>query len=106
ASQAYLWAIVGLLLGFGLYYIRMVFPGFVINPVALIPSLWLMEFMWLACLIALIVKYALVKAVGPARFQNIVVPIAAGLAIGSGFFVWIGPLYKLFTVVIPKLAAV
>lgn len=65
-----------------------------------------MEFMWLAGIIALIVKYVLVRAMGPAKFESVVIPIAAGLALGSGLFVWIGPLYKLFTVVIPRLAAV
>jgi hypothetical protein len=105
-DQVVIWTIIGLILSFVLYWVRMIYPGFIVNPVALIPALWLMEFMWLASLIALIVKYVLVKALGPAKFEKIVIPLAAGLALGSGLFVWIGPLYKLFTVVIPKLAAV
>jgi len=106
ADQVAIWSIIGFILAFALYWIRTIFPGFIINPVALIPSLWLMEFMWLAGIIALIVKYVLVKAMGPAKFESVVIPIAAGLALGSGLFVWVGPLYKLFTVVIPRLAAV
>ena len=104
-DQVALWTIIGFVLAFALYWIRAVIPGFIINPVALIPALWLMEFMWLAAIIAIIAKYVLIRAMGPAKFESVVIPIAAGLALGSGLFVWVGPLYKLFTVVIPRLAA-
>jgi len=96
------WTVVGILTAFALYFIRMRWPAFFINPVAAIPAFWLMEFMWLASLVALVVKYILMRVLGAARFDRYVTSIAAGLAIGYGAMVIVPMIYHMATVIIPK----
>jgi hypothetical protein len=99
------WTIIGIITAFALYFIRMKWPAFIINPVAAIPAFWLMEFMWLASLVALVVKYILVRALGVARFERYVTPIAAGVAIGYGALVIVPMIVHMATTIIPRFAA-
>ncbi|MEM1912496.1 MAG: DUF6785 family protein [Thermofilaceae archaeon] len=99
------WTVIGILTAFALYFIRMRWPAFIINPVAAIPAFWLMEFMWLASLVALVVKIVLVRALGAARFERYVTPIAAGVAIGYGALVIVPMFFHIATTIIPRFAA-
>ncbi|MEM1909032.1 MAG: DUF6785 family protein [Thermofilaceae archaeon] len=99
------WTVIGILTAFALYFIRMRWPAFIINPVAAIPAFWLMEFMWLASLVALVVKTVLVRALGAARFERYVTPIAAGVAIGYGALVIVPMFFHIATTIIPRFAA-
>ena len=96
------WTIIGIFTAIALYLIRMKWPAFVINPAAAIPAFWLMEYMWLTSLVALVVKYVLMKALGAARFERYVTPIAAGLAIGYGALVIVPMIVHLVTVIGPR----
>ncbi len=98
------WTVIGILVAFGLYFIRMRWPAFIINPVAAIPAFWLMEFMWLASLVALVVKLIFVRVLGAARFERYVTPIAAGVAIGYGALVIVPMIVHVVTVVAPRFA--
>lgn len=99
------WTVIGILTAFALYFIRMRWPAFVINPVAAIPAFWLMEFMWLASLVALVVKLIFVRALGAARFERYVTPLAAGVAIGYGALVIIPMVFHTIVTIIPRFAA-
>lgn len=99
------WTVVGIITALALYFIRMRWPAFIINPVAAIPAFWLMEFMWLASLVALVFKYILVRLLGAARFERYVTPIAAGLAIGYGALVIVPMAVHMATTIIPRFAA-
>ncbi|MEM4688237.1 MAG: DUF6785 family protein [Thermofilaceae archaeon] len=99
------WTVIGILTALALYFIRMRWPAFIINPVAAIPAFWLMEFMWLASLVALVVKIVLVRALGAARFERYVTPIAAGVAIGYGALVIVPMFFHIATTIIPRFAA-
>jgi len=73
------------------------------NPSAFILTMWLPEYMWLAALVALILKVIISRAVGPRRSVLYVTPAASGLAIGFGSVYIIAGLYYLFTLAIPTL---
>jgi len=60
-------------------------------------TLFIPEWMWLDSLIALILKYAFSRALGPRRTEELIVPAASGFAIGYGFLVLVADLYVWIT---------
>lgn len=100
-----LMAIVGALLVFAIYFLRMKFAWFMINPTAVAMTLWLVEFIWLAALAALIAKYLGIRVFGARRYEEYAAYVAAGLCWGLGAGYIIGGFYDLFLGVLPKFYA-
>ncbi|RLF23757.1 MAG: hypothetical protein DRM97_04395, partial [Thermoprotei archaeon] len=67
------------------YLLRMRFPWFFWNPVAMMMTLFVMEWMWLNCLIALIIKVIVFRVGGAKLYEERAVPAAIGFAMGYGF---------------------
>ncbi|MEM0377533.1 MAG: DUF6785 family protein [Thermofilum sp.] len=98
-------ALLGIILVFAIYFLRMRFAWFMINPTAVAMTLWLVEFIWLAALAALIAKYLGIRIFGARRYEEYASYVAAGLCWGLGAGYIIGGFYDLFLGVLPKFYA-
>ncbi|MEM2185956.1 MAG: DUF6785 family protein [Thermofilaceae archaeon] len=98
-------ALIGIILVFAIYFLRMRFAWFMINPTAVAMTLWLVEFIWLAALAALIAKYLGIRIFGARRYEEYASYVAAGLCWGLGAGYIIGGFYDLFLGVLPKFYA-
>jgi len=104
-----LWGFLGALTVIIVYYLRLIFPWFFLNPVAI----WLFTmgggtssvYNWIETPIALLTRYILIRTIGPRRTEELIIPLAAGLAIGIGVLYLIVGAYIFFTVSVPTLAA-
>jgi len=96
-SATWAWTIGGIVLIFLLMWIRGLFPWFMFDPTAFILTLWLPEYMWLASLVALILKYAFARSLGPRRTEELIVPAATGFAVGYGMLYIVAGLYVWIT---------
>jgi len=96
-AATWAWTIGGIVLIFFLMWLRGMFPWFMFNPTAFVVTMWLPEYMWLASLVALILKYAFSKSLGPRRTEELIVPAATGFAVGYGLVYLEVGLYYWFT---------
>ncbi|MGC9014364.1 MAG: DUF6785 family protein [Thermoproteota archaeon] len=102
-SLNYFFTIAGIVLIWILIYLKS-YPWFGwFNPSAFILTMWLPEYMWLASLVALIIKYASYKALGARKTEQYLVPAAAGVAIGFGAPYLFAGLYLFLTVAWPTI---
>jgi hypothetical protein len=100
------YAITGLVLVFAVWWLRMRFPWFFIDPTALTMSMAVgLIWTWLFALIALILRVILIRVMGVKRFEEYVIPIGAGAALGFGAPIIVPGLIELFTVVLPRFSA-
>jgi signal transduction histidine kinase len=100
------YAIAGLVLVFAVWWLRMRFPWFFIDPTALTMSMAVgLIWTWLFALIALILRVILIRVMGVKRFEEYVIPIGAGAALGFGAPIIVTGLIELFTVVLPRFSA-
>jgi hypothetical protein len=100
------YAITGLVLVFAVWWLRMRFPWFFIDPTALTMSMAVgLIWTWLSGLIALIIRVALIRVMGVKRFEDYVIPIATGIALGFGAPILIAGLVEFFTVILPRFSA-
>ncbi len=65
-------AVIGAFVVFLINFLRARFAWFMINPTALAMVLWLPEYVWLASLVALIVKYLGIRLFGARRYEEYV----------------------------------
>jgi hypothetical protein len=98
-------AVLGIATVFIIYFLRMRFAWFLINPTAVAMTMWLTEFIWLAALVALIAKYIGIRIFGARRYEEYAAYVAAGLCWGLGAGYIIGGFYDLFMGVLPKFQA-
>jgi len=92
----------GVIITFLIYFLRAKYAMFPINPVALYITTFIPIYLWLDCLIALIIKTVAIRTVGVRKFESYVVPIAAGLVLGFGAPSLLALLWNFFTVALPK----
>ncbi|MEM2823886.1 MAG: DUF6785 family protein [Thermofilaceae archaeon] len=99
-------AAAGLVLFFALYFLRIRFPWFPLDPTAFTMSLAVgLIWTWLSALVALVIKLVLVRALGVRRFEQYVLAIATGLALGFGAPILVAGLIEFFSVIMPRFAA-
>lgn len=101
-ESTYFFVGLGFIVGLLLFVVRMKFAWFFINPVALVPSLACMPWIWMICLVALIIKTLGIRIVGLKRYEEYVLPAAAGVALGFGSLFFWSVLVNFFTVALPK----
>ena len=100
-----LWGFLGALTVWIIYYLRMTFPWFFINPLAI----WLFTmgatnvYNWIEVPIALLVRYTLFKVLGARRAEELIVPLVSGLAVGIGAIYLIVGAVTFATISIPNL---
>jgi hypothetical protein len=100
------YAIAGLVLVFAVWWLRMRFPWFFIDPTALTMSMAVgLEWTWLSGLVALIIRVALIRVMGVKRFEDYVLPIATGIALGFGAPILIAGLVEFGSVILPRFSA-
>jgi len=87
----------------GIYAIRRKYSWFFINPVALIPALWVMPYMWFQGILVLIIKLIAVRAVGVVRYEKYVTPAVSGAILGYGAPYLFTGLAQFFMNVLPKI---
>ncbi|MDW8003563.1 MAG: DUF6785 family protein [Thermofilaceae archaeon] len=99
-------AAVGLVLFFVLYFLRIRFPWFPLDPTAFTMSLAVgLIWTWLSALVALVIKLVLVRAMGIRRFEQYVLAIATGLALGFGAPILVAGLIEFAAVIVPRFTA-
>lgn len=96
----------GIIFSIACYMLRSRFPWFFLNPVGVHIGVWAMEYAWLGYgIIALAIKYVLLKVLGGRKFSQWVWPMAAGACVGVGFpLIFLG-FYEVFVYVIPRIGA-
>jgi len=92
----------GALVAIALYLIRLRFAWFFISPEALYANLFLPNYCWLAAAIALIVKTTGIRTVGIRRFEEYIMPAAAGTVIGFGAPWFLAMLVNFANVALPR----
>ncbi len=96
----------GLVLFFALYFIRIKFPMIPIDPTAFTMSLAVgLIWTWLSALVALVIKLVLVRVMGVRRFEQYVLAIATGIALGFGAPILIAGLIEFFATILPRFSA-
>ena len=95
----------GALVVIALYIIRLRFAWFFISPEALYGNMFLPNYNWMNAIIALVVKTVGIRTVGIRRFEEYVMPAAAGAVIGFGALWIIAGLMNFGTVVWPRFMA-
>jgi len=96
------WHILGMILFFIIYALRMKFTWFFIDPAAFAFAAPYMDYSWLCALTALIVRVILIRVVGSTRFTKYVTAIASGVIWGYAAPLLIAWLVEFTTVCIPK----
>ncbi|RLE88108.1 MAG: hypothetical protein DRJ67_02990 [Thermoprotei archaeon] len=105
-NEVWPFALTGLVLVLIVWWLRMKFAWFFIDPTALTMSMAVgLEWTWLSGLVALVIKLILVRVMGIRRFEQFVLPIATGIALGFGAPILIAGLIEYFNVVVPRFTA-
>jgi hypothetical protein len=100
------YAIAGFVLILAIWWLRMRFPWFFIDPTAFTASVAVgLIWTWTSALIALILRLVLIRVMGVKRFEDYVMPIATGIALGFGAPILIAGLVEFFTVILPRFSA-
>jgi len=100
------YAIAGFVLILAIWWLRMRFPWFFIDPTAFTASVAVgLIWTWTSALIALILRLVLIRVMGVKRFEDYVLPIATGIALGFGAPILIAGLVEFFTVILPRFSA-
>jgi len=101
-----IYTVVGAVFTLILYFLRMRFPGFFINPPAMCLTMyWTFPWMWFNGLLALIIKLAIIRIGGVTLLEQRVIPAVAGFCTGFGCLVLIGGIYTMTTQAIPTFSA-
>ncbi|MEM2261920.1 MAG: DUF6784 domain-containing protein [Nitrososphaerota archaeon] len=96
------WHILGIILFFIIYALRMKFAWFFIDPAAFAFAGPYMDYSWLCALTALIIRVILIRVVGSTRFTKYVTAIASGVIWGYAAPLLIAWLVEFTTVCIPS----
>jgi len=96
------WHLLGMAIIFAVYFMRMKFTWFWIDPAAIAYSLPFMGWHWGVALIALVVKLVLTRFIGATRFNNYARHMAAGLVMGYVAPLIVVWLIEFFTAMIPN----
>ncbi|MCD6509842.1 MAG: hypothetical protein J7L11_05605 [Thermoprotei archaeon] len=104
-SSAWMWLIVGLLIGLGTFFAKVYIPGLPLNTTALYIALYTANLFWFDALFALVVKTLTIKAIGVHRWERIAMPLAAGICAGLGATYLFAILIDFFSVSLPKYLA-
>jgi hypothetical protein len=100
---AFIYGAIGFILVLFVFFMRARFAWWFIDPTALTMSMAVgLEWTWLSGLIALILKTILVRALGLKKFEQYVLPIAVGIALGFGAPILFAGLLEFFIAVLPK----
>ena len=100
---AFIYGAIGFILVLFVFFMRARFAWWFIDPTALTMSMAVgLEWTWLSGLIALILKTILARALGLKKFEQYVLPIAVGIALGFGAPILFAGLLEFFTAVLPK----
>ena len=100
------YALTGLALVFAVWWLRMKFPWFFIDPTALTMSMAVgLIWTWLSGLVALIIRVILIRVMGVKKFEDYVIPIATGIALGFGAPILIAGLIEFSAVILPRFSA-
>lgn len=98
------WAIVGSIIILGVAYLRTIFPWFFIHPTGLVLAAmhpyWIG---WLCPIIALIIKFIMLRTLGAKRTSEIIMPFYAGLVAGFAILYTFIAIYCFFTISLPNL---
>ena len=95
----------GILFAIVIYLIRMRIPAFFIDPIGVTAAIGWFEGIWLNALLALIVKYLILKIGGPKIYEERAMPAIAGFCMGYGFLYIFVALNEFFTIAVPNFAA-
>ncbi|MCD6563431.1 MAG: hypothetical protein J7K23_05895 [Thermoproteales archaeon] len=92
----------GIITVFAIYLIRMRFPAFFIDPIGITAAIGWFEGIWINALLALIIKYLVLRFGGPKLYEERALPAVAGFSMGYGFFYIFAALNELFVVALPS----
>jgi len=94
----------GIALALALYILKTKIPFFwFINVPALYVSMTIANYMWLTSLIALVIKFLVIRTIGIKRYEEYAMPIVAGWILGFGALWLPAALINMGTVVFPKM---
>jgi len=101
-AAAFPWHALGMLVFFAVYFMRMKFSWFLIDPAGLVFALPYAAWNWFLALLALIVKLIVIKIIGASKFSDYVKRIVSGAVMGYGATVIFAWFANLTTVQIPN----
>lgn len=105
-NEVWPFAITGIVLVFLVWWLRTKFAWFFIDPTALTMSMAVgLEWTWLSGLVALVIKLVLVRVMGVRRFEQYVMPIATGIALGFGAPILLAGIIEFSNVIVPRFMA-
>jgi len=99
------WSLIGAIISVILMYIRTRFPWFFIHPLMLAISPWAMHNMLWSVIIALALKFALFRALGPKRAVEYMIPVVSGILLGQSFFYLVAGVQVITQAAIPNIQA-
>jgi len=99
------WALIGAVIAIVLAYLRTIFPWFWIHPLMLAIAPWAMENMLWSVLMALVLKFALFRTLGPKRAVEYIIPIVSGVLLGQSLFYLVAGIQVITQAAIPNIQA-
>jgi len=95
------WHLLGMVIFFIFYALRMRFTWFFIDPFAFAFAGPYMDYSWLCAVVAVVIRVILIRAVGTTRFTKYVISIASGLIWGYSLLILLLWLVEYTVVVYP-----
>ena len=93
---------VGFVMAIVLYILRTKFSYlWFINVPAFYVGMQVVNYFWFSAILALLLKYLLIKTLGVKKYEEYVLPVIAGVSLSFGFFWGILAVYDLIDVALP-----